>query len=120
MPYPVPPYGHIEAGILTLTNVQPTEATRIQLPCPFSWPVRTLNLKRCLDVERIPVENSDKELVLINLHLEAYDKNDENFQYYLIDGFIVSDNVEVEKMETMDYGFLYTDHNPIKMSVRLK
>ena len=205
MPFPIPPYGHIQSGILTLTNVQPTEATRIQLPCPFSWPYRILQLKRCLDVERIPVENSDKELVLINLHLEAYDegegkieqtkmlaeimqaeyekgnyviaggdynqsfsgtdtsmypveseeylqcgildesvfstnfsfymdntlpscrsldraydKTDENFQYYLIDGFIVSDNVEVKNMETMDYGFQYSDHNPVKMSVRLK
>ena len=45
----------------------------MQLPCPFSWPTRIANLKRCLLVERIPIADSDKELVLVNLHLEAYD-----------------------------------------------
>ena len=34
------------------------------------------NLKRCLLIERLPIENSDKELVLINLHLEAYDEGE--------------------------------------------
>ena len=31
------------------------------------------NLKRCLLVNRLPVKDNGKELVLINLHLEAYD-----------------------------------------------
>ena len=45
----------------------------MSLPCPFSYPIRLANLKRCLLVNRIPIEGSDKELVVINLHLEAYD-----------------------------------------------
>ncbi len=73
MPYPWPPMGHIDSGIATFTKYSADSARRVQLPCPFSWPIRTMNLKRCLLVERIPVAGSDKELVLINLHLEAYD-----------------------------------------------
>ena len=205
MPYPIPFYGHIDSGILTLTKYTADSARRYQLPCPFSWPVRTLNLKRCLLVERIPVEGSDKELVLINLHLEAYDsgegkiaqtkmlaefmqaeldkgnyviaggdfnqsfssidtgmyplqggglwecgeidttafsdawqflmdttyptcrsldrpydRGDENFQFYMIDGFIVSDNITVESMETLNLDFENSDHNPIAMTVTLE
>ena len=71
-PIPVPPYGHIDSGIATYSSYQTTSATRVQLPCPFTWPVRTFNLKRCLLITRIPVEGG-KELVIVNLHLEAYD-----------------------------------------------
>lgn len=49
---------------------------RVALLCPFKWPVRLANLKRCLLVTRIPVEDTGKELVIINLHLEAYDKGE--------------------------------------------
>ena len=204
MPFPMPPYGHIDSGIMTLSSYAATESTRVSLPCPFSWPVRTLNLKRCALVERIPVENSDKELVLINLHLEAYDsgegkvaqtkmlvdlmqteldkgnyviaggdfnqtfssvdtsmyplqgeglwecgeidttafssdwqflmdttyptcrsldraldREDSTFQYYMIDGFIVSNNITVSSMETLNEGFANTDHNPTKIVLTL-
>lgn len=71
-PIPIPPYGHIDSGIATYSSYQTTSATRVQLPCPFSWPIRTFNLKRCLLITRIPVEGG-KELVIVNLHLEAYD-----------------------------------------------
>ncbi len=71
-PVPIPPMGKIDSGIATYSSYPVTSADRIQLPCPFSWPIRTFNLKRCLLVTRIPVEGG-KEIVLINLHLEAYD-----------------------------------------------
>lgn len=71
-PFPIPPYGKIDSGIATYSSYPTTSATRIQLPCPFSWPVKTINLKRCVLVTRIPVEGG-KELVIVNLHLEAYD-----------------------------------------------
>jgi endonuclease/exonuclease/phosphatase family metal-dependent hydrolase len=45
---------------------------RVALPSPFKWPVRVANLKRCLLVERIPAGDGGKELVVVNLHLEAY------------------------------------------------
>ncbi len=203
VPYPVPPIGKVSSGLMTLSAFSIEEAERVQLPCPFSWPVRTVNLKRCAAVHRIPVENSGHELVIINLHLEAYDSGEgkaaqtqmlrellqkerdagnyviaggdfnqvfsntdasaypvygywqpgvidaeefpegwqllmdsdhptcrsldrpldgadtDSFQFYMIDGFIISDNVEVLNIRTMDKGFVCTDHNPVLAEVRL-
>ena len=38
----------------------------------------------------------------------------------ILDGFIVSDNVETTYVEVIDNGFLYSDHNPVVMKFRLK
>ena len=204
VPYPWPPLGHVESGLLTLTKWTPAKAERISLPCPFSWPVKAFNLKRGLLVERIPAEEG-KELVLINLHLEAYDDGEGKaaqtrkllevmraeaqkgnwviaggdfnqvfsstdmsaypvypgnwqpgmidsaefapdltlvqdnavpscrslktpldsadltaFQFYLIDGFAVSANVQVVSCDTLDQGFQASDHNPVLMKVALQ
>ena len=205
---PLPLYnftGKVEAGIASFSKYAVSEATRVQLPCPFSWPMSTVNLKRCLLVNRLPVEGSDKELVLINLHLEAYDNGEgkakqlamlmdfmkaeyekgnfvvaggdfnqtfsntdyqqfpqittwecpvieagnypdftfmmdsavptcrsldkpyagadpspEAFQYWMLDGFIVSNNVKIERLETLDLGFQNTDHNPVVMQMNIE
>lgn len=204
VPYPIPPLGQVYSGIQTGTRFVVDSATRVQLPCPFRWPVRVVNLKRCLLVERIPIADSDKELVLINLHLEAYDNgegkaaqteqlvrlmqreydkgnyviaggdfnqtfsnvdtsaypvqgegywqcgsidadsfaegwqllmdasvptcrsldraydaSDGSFQYYMIDGYICSPNVLVNELVTIDTGFDYSDHNPVRMTITL-
>ncbi len=204
VPYPLPPIGRVDSGVYTLSKADIAEAERIQLPCPFSWPIRTVNLKRCLLVSRIPLAGTDRELVAVNLHLEAYDSGEgkaqqtamlasfiqaeaargnyiivggdfnqlfsnvdasawpvfegnwqpglveagafssdfsllmdpavatcrsldrplagadpSGFQFYVIDGFIVSANVEVLSLETLDYGFRDTDHNPVMLQVRL-
>jgi len=71
VPFPWPPLGKVQSGLLTLNNLAVTDATRESLPVPFSWPLRIANLKRCLLVERVPVAGG-QELVLVNLHLEAY------------------------------------------------
>ena len=206
VPYPVPPIGKVECGLTTFSQYRVVDAVRVALPCPFHYPVRIANLKRCVMVSRIPVEGSDKYLVLVNLHLEAYDDGEgklaqtkmlsdllqkevekgnyviaagdfnqsfsnvdtgaypildedlwapgsidvaefgddltfhtdntepscrsldrpyagadpENFQYYLIDGFIVSSNIRVESVETKNYEFAYSDHNPVRMTVTLE
>lgn len=74
VPIPLPPLGQIEGGIATVTSVQMAgNMERISLPCPFSWPARAAQIKRCLLVTRLPLTDSDKEVVLVNLHLEAYD-----------------------------------------------
>ena len=74
VPIPMPPIGKVHSGLLTMTNGAEIErAERISLPCPFTWPTRIANLKRCLLVSYLPVAGSDKQLVLVNLHLEAYD-----------------------------------------------
>ncbi len=204
VPIPMPPMGKIHSGLFTTTDYTVTAAERIALPCPFSWPLSTANLKRCLLVSRLPVEGSDRELVLVNLHLEAYDDGEgkvaqtkqlmsllqeeyekgnyviaggdfnqvfpgslelypnnhpelwavgaleeaslpegfsyvcdlsaptcrllnqpynptdtANTQHYVIDGFIVSPNVSVDTVETLDLGFENSDHNPVRMTVKL-
>lgn len=204
VPYPVPPLGKVDSGVATFSSYGMRDAQRVQLPVPFSWPVRIINLKRCLLVSRVPVEGSDKELVLVNLHLEAYDDGEgklaqtkmlaelldaeaakgnyviaggdfnqifssvdgskfpiyegnwqagridvsqfqsdlqflmdetvpscrlldkpykgedpDTFQYYLIDGFIVSGNIRVDAFGTQDLGFAASDHNPVLMDVTL-
>ncbi len=206
VPYPLPTIGKVDCGIMTLSNYEISSAERIALPCPFTYPIRLANLKRCLMVDRIPIKGSDKELVLVNLHLEAYDEgagkaaqtemlrellqeeadkgnyviaggdfnqtfsgadsslypiiNDKlwqpgavdesvfadgwqfemdtdtpscrsldqpyegadqsNFQYYPIDGFIVSSNIQVDSVKTQDLQFVNSDHNPVLMNVILQ
>ena len=74
VPFPLPPLGRVYSGVFTTTQgLAIDEAERISLPCPFQWPVRTANIKRCLLVSYLPIEGSDKQLVAVNLHLEAYD-----------------------------------------------
>ena len=45
--------------------------------------------------------------------------NGKNF-VTVIDGFIVSDNVEVVKADVIDNNFMYSDHNPVYMDFILK
>ncbi|MGT2771299.1 endonuclease/exonuclease/phosphatase family protein [Streptococcus marimammalium] len=73
VPVPFPPLGKMHSGLLTNSRYDIGEASRVSLTVPFKWPIRLANLKRCLLITRLPIENSDKELVLVNLHLEAYD-----------------------------------------------
>ena len=74
VPVPWPPIGKVNSGLFTMTqDLKIESAERLSLPCPFSWPLRIANLKRCLLVSYLPVYGTDKQLVLINLHLEAYD-----------------------------------------------
>ncbi len=202
VPFPWPMIGKVESGLMTLSGLKVTEATRQSLPVPFSWPVRVANMKRCLLVERIPVEGG-KELVIINLHLEAFDDGEgkraqteqlmrvigeeaakgnyvvaggdfnqwfpkaaekypmldetywqpgqldpadlpagftyvfdpatptcrsvhanysgdrNNWQFYVIDGFILSDNVKVNHVETIDLNFQNSDHQPVRLEFTL-
>ena len=202
VPYPLPPIGRVNSGIETLTSFEMAEAERISLPCPFSWPVSAANLKRCLLLTRTPVAGTDKELVIVNLHLEAYDdgagkleqtqallsvleeeyekgnyviaggdfnqtfpgsleaypiQNAEKWtpgvleesalaegwqfacdtsaptcrlldasytagetQCYVIDGFILSPNVSLTAVKTLDDQFRASDHNPVLLTAALQ
>ena len=204
----IDPMGRVNSGLLTISSLRVDRAERQSLPCPFSWPLRAVNLKRCLLVSYLPIEGSDRQLVLVNLHLEAYDDGEgklaqtrqlrdfiqseyekgnyviaggdfnqvfpgslevypnrhpelwvpgvldgsllpegegwryafdldapscrllnqpynpadtENTQYYVIDGFILSPNVELELAENLGAeDFANSDHNPVHIRVVLK
>ena len=204
VPFPIPTIGKVKSGVVTVSDFEIEQAERMALPCPFSWPVSVANLKRCVLVSRCKIEGSDKELVVLNLHLEAYDdgkgkiaqtkmlwsileeeyakgnyviaggdfnqtfpgslekfpiKNPELWapgvlensalpegwqyvyddsvptcrllnqaydpeseatQFYVIDGFIISPNVEIVSTKTIDCGFEFSDHNPVYMEIELK
>ncbi|MBZ5662150.1 MAG: endonuclease/exonuclease/phosphatase family protein [Acidobacteriia bacterium] len=73
VPYPFTrPMGRVRSGLVTLGSYRPSEATRVQLPGSFIWPISAFGLDRCLLVWRLPREDG-KEWVLINLHLSAWD-----------------------------------------------
>ena len=76
VPFPLPPIGKVNSGILTMGKFKVKDSERISLPNPFSWPVRTVNLKRTIQLARYPIKESDKDFVLINFHLEAFDSGE--------------------------------------------
>ena len=65
--------GKVNSGIATFSDNYSSEAERVQLPGSFSWPLRLANLKRCVLISRFPINGTDKELIVINVHLSAYD-----------------------------------------------
>ena len=195
--------GYVESGLQTLSKFDIDEAVRHQFPGSFSWPLRIANLKRAMVVHELPINGSDKSLMVVNLHMSAYDGDgtlrlqemaylktfldeqktlgnyvivggdfnqtfpdakdiyppiqdiwiaydmEDDFlplgydfqidlnhpscrlldkpydptaldtQYYIIDGFIVSDNITVESVVNLNHGFLYSDHNPVQLSFKL-
>lgn len=44
----------------------------------------------------------------------------ENSQLYILDGFIVSPNIEIINIKNIDLQFEHSDHNPVYLEVRLK
>ena len=204
--------GYVESGIANYMTYHVTKSTRYQFPGSFDWPLRVANLKRAMMVSELEIEESDKRLMIVNLHMSAYDGDgslreaemaflkefmeeqallgnyvivggdfnqtfpeavgiyaeieglyqafpiEDNYlpegyrfmidtnhptcrllnqpydpeseltQYYIIDGFIVSDNIEVlpygdildeARAYTLNYQFIYSDHNPVVLRVRL-
>lgn len=76
VPFPWPPFGKILSGVQTTTGFDIEAAERHSLPCPFTWPLKTANLKRSMLLAYLPVEGSEKKLAVINFHLEAYDSGE--------------------------------------------
>ncbi len=67
------PHGAVEAGMMTFSRYGISENIRRQFPVDNSFITKFTDLDRCFLVSRVPMENG-KELVLINVHLSAYDK----------------------------------------------
>jgi len=74
LPIPVTnPMGGAESGLLTLSAFKTAAQTRFDLPGKEKWPVQQFEVDRAFIESRFPVEGG-KELVLVNLHLSAFDK----------------------------------------------
>lgn len=67
------PHGSVESGLLTLSSYEVSSNTRRQYPIDNSFITKFTDLDRCFVITRIKVKN-DKELVLINSHMSAYDE----------------------------------------------
>lgn len=68
------PIGKTNAGILTLSKYNIHSAVRRSFPLTDNFIDKLFDLDRCFAVHYLPIEGSDKFLVLINLHMSAYDK----------------------------------------------
>jgi len=215
VPFPLNPMqmmGKVNSGIVTFSDYYTESAERHQLPGSFAWPVSLANLKRAMLISKYPIQGSDKYLVVINVHLSAYDdgtmrleemealkqamlteysagnyvivggdfnqtfpqavtinedesytyhyalkdeglweaypmeedwfldndfsfgvditnptcrllnqaydtENLDNNQYYVIDGFIVSNNLTINTITTLHENFKYSDHNPVLINL---
>jgi endonuclease/exonuclease/phosphatase family metal-dependent hydrolase len=74
---PVPlfePMGAVTSGLFSLSRFQASESIRYALPGRYAWPKRLFTLQRCLLLLRFPLVDG-RELLLINLHNEAFDKD---------------------------------------------
>ena len=49
-----------------------------------------------------------------------YTNDYETSQVYVIDGFIVSDNLQVTETQVINTDFTYADHQPVRLEVTLK
>ncbi len=68
------PIGRTNAGILTLSHYRTDRAVRRSFPVTTNFIDKLFDLDRCFAVHYLPVAESEKELVLINLHMSAYDE----------------------------------------------
>lgn len=68
------PHGKVEAGIVTMSSKKIDEVVRYKLEIDESFPTKFFDLDRCFSASYLPIEGSDKMLVLVNVHLSAYDE----------------------------------------------
>ncbi|MFI3329059.1 MAG: endonuclease/exonuclease/phosphatase family protein [bacterium] len=75
LPYPLHDmHGIVNSGIQTLSRYQIQDSNRIELPVTTAFFAKFFDLDRCLNITRYTINGSDKEFVLINCHLSAYDE----------------------------------------------
>ncbi len=73
VPLPIyKPMGHVNSGIVTISNHNPFISERHSYPGSYSWPTNLFNLERCFTLNRYQVDNG-RELVIINTHNSAFD-----------------------------------------------
>lgn len=196
------PIGASKSGQVTLSKYKIDESVRRSFPVDESFIQKFFDLDRCFEVNYLPIQNSTKYLVLINLHMSAYDEggkirekqldmllsfmqneydkgnyviaggdwnhdiadsintfssaqkvpewvkeisDDELPEHFafakdthvatcrstdmpyekgvnytvVLDGFLVSDNIQIDSIENIDTDFEYSDHNPAYMTFTL-
>lgn len=86
-------------------------ADRIDWAMPFPKELLPGNLHACLDYPEGP---------LVATCRDAGRPYDENNALFIIDGFLVSDNVIVQGLENIEVGFAYSDHQPVRMTFTLE
>lgn len=82
---------------------------------------RFLFWRRDLDPEAIPAGwtlGADPSILTSRANYQPYVEG-ENFRL-IIDGFLVSPNVEIVSVEGRDLNFANSDHNPVLMKVRAR
>jgi endonuclease/exonuclease/phosphatase family metal-dependent hydrolase len=70
------PMGRVKAGLASFSPYHPDSSEVVSLNTRFSWPTRTMMLKRCFVAMKYKLEGG-KELVVINTHNSAYDAGGE-------------------------------------------
>lgn len=164
VPYPVPPLGKIDSGIMTLSKLQIDEAydsgegkiaqTKALLSLleeeraksnyviaggdfnqtfssvdpslypslPGLWHCSSIDTRTFGDGWTFHMDETTPTCRSLDRPYEGLDRQaagPESFQYYMIDGFIVSDNIRVNSVKTQDLGFVNSDHNPVLLEVSL-
>jgi endonuclease/exonuclease/phosphatase family metal-dependent hydrolase len=85
------PMGKVVSGIAIFSKYTPESSTRYSLPGDFGFPTQLFYLDRCFMVNRYKLA-SNKELVLINTHNEAFDEGDiRKAQIEMIKEFIMNE-----------------------------
>lgn len=67
------PHGKSLAGLVSLSRADVSSAVRRMLPLSDSRLSNVIDLDRAIVIGRYDIEGSEKEFVLINVHLSAYD-----------------------------------------------
>ena len=73
--YPIfKPHGTVNSGITTYSKYKIDESIRKSFTVTTAMFSKLFDLDRCFNANFIPINGSDKYLVLINLHMSAFDK----------------------------------------------
>jgi endonuclease/exonuclease/phosphatase family metal-dependent hydrolase len=67
-------HGVANAGILTMSKYNMDYSKRYELPVDDSFVDKFFDLDRCINVSRYKINNSEKHLTIISVHLSAYDE----------------------------------------------
>jgi endonuclease/exonuclease/phosphatase family metal-dependent hydrolase len=115
---PVPifePMGYVEAGMATFSKFQTYYAQRHNLEGQESWPMKLFEVDRCF-IETIHPLPNGKDLVVVNIHLSAYDKGGElrSAQSTHLKRFIE------EQFESGNYVIVGGDWNQLISSIQLE